>query len=163
MNKQQEKSENRSKKSADNSAPDSIPSSKGKEISTEQPEASAEVLKKADKLAVLSISEAIFRGPLPSPEMLRRYGEAVPGSVERIMNIAETGIASFQSERKIGQYGGIIIACLAVVGACFTAFFSDSWYVSVSAVLIAALGIGGPTVAQALVERFPRRNGKNED
>lgn len=83
MNKQQEKSENRSKKSADNSAPDSIPSSKGKEISTEQPEASAEVLKKADKLAVLSISEAIFRGPLPSPEMLRRYGEAVPGSVER--------------------------------------------------------------------------------
>lgn len=161
MNERHEESENRSGKSASDLAPESASSSKGTEALAEQPEASTEVLEKADETTV--VLGASFSGPLPPPDMLRRYDEAVPGSAERIMKIAETGITSFQNERKIGQYGGIAIACLAVLGACLTAFFSDSWYVSVSAVLIAALGIGGPTVAQALVERFPRRNGKNED
>ena len=143
--------ENRSKKPASDLVSESTSSSKGGEAPEEQSDVSVEVLEKAGEPTLVSISKA-FSGPLPPPDMLQHYDEALPGSAERIMNIAETSITSFQDERKIGQYGGIVIACLAVVGACLTAFFSDSWYVSLSAVLIAALGVGGPTVAQAFVE-----------
>ena len=125
---------------------DSTSSSEGKEISAEQPEVPAEVLQKADETRIVSVSRA-FSGPLPPPDVLRQYDKAVPGSAERIMKIAETGIAFSRNERRIGQYGGIGIACLAVLGACLTAFFSTYWYVSVSAVLVAALGVGGPAVA----------------
>ena len=148
MSEQREKLENQSEKSAsDNeSAPDSTSS-----------------LEEEDKLAVLSMTKATFRGPLPPPEVLRMYDEAVPGSAERITKMAEKRTASLHEERKIGQYGGIVIACLSILGGCSIAFFSDSWYTSLAAVLIVAIGVGGPIAALAFVKRFSKGKGRSRD
>ena len=107
MNKQHERLESRSKKPASESAPNSASSSEGKEISAEQPEVPAEVLQKADETRIVSVSRA-FSGPLPPPDVLRQYDKSVPGSAERIMKIAETGIAFSRNERKMGSTAALV-------------------------------------------------------
>ena len=160
MNDQHKSLENQSgKKPASDSPPDSSTSSEATEV--ERIEVSAEALEKEGKKGQLVSLEASFSGPLPHPGMLQKYDDVLPGSAERIMSRAEANVTHFREGRKIGQYGGIVIACLAVLGASAVAFFSDSWYISLSAVLIAAVGVGGPTSAQSLVERFPKRSGSD--
>jgi uncharacterized membrane protein len=38
---------------------------------------------------MVEIAEATFSGPLPPPDILRRYDEVVPGAAERILVMAE--------------------------------------------------------------------------
>ena len=104
----------------------------------------------------------IVAGPLPDPQTLHEYETFIPGSAERIMKFAETNAGRHHESRKLGQYGGIVIAVfsLAVAGIAFV--FSDAWYVATAAVLVAAFGVGGPAAGRTFVDRFSRRNGHHK-
>lgn len=109
---------------------------------------------------IIAVSTASFHlGPLPPPETLREYEDLVPGSAREIMEMAKTNMSRHHERTKLGQYGSIGIACLAVIGGCSAAAYSGTWSVGIPALLIAAIGVGGPVVAKAFVERFPRTSG----
>ena len=174
MNKWHKGSEEKPEQPIGNSSPDSDSSSESTETASEQVTRPVEVLPSEStssstseeisseegggtRIVSVSYGEATFhRGPLPPPETLRQYDEILPGSADRIMKTAEANMAHRREERKRGQYGGIAIACLAIVGGCIIAIFSNTWYVAFAGVLIATIGVGGSTAAQAFVERFPK-------
>jgi uncharacterized membrane protein len=68
-----------------------------------------------------------FTGPLPPPEVLSKYNEAVPGAAERILAMAEKQsdhrqqlerkvVDSNTFTQKVGPILGFIVAMTAVVG-----------------------------------------------
>ena len=68
-----------------------------------------------------------FSGPLPPPEVLEKYNQALPGAAERILAMAEqqsrhrqtietTVINSNAFVQKVGPFLGFIVAMTAVVG-----------------------------------------------
>jgi uncharacterized membrane protein len=71
-----------------------------------------------------------FAGPLPPPEVLAKYNEAVPDAAERILAMAEKQNAHRQAlESKIvqanissqtrGSYFGFIVAMTAILGGIY--------------------------------------------
>lgn len=73
--------------------------------------------------------EASFPGPIPLPELLRRYDEAVPGAGERILALAEaeqrkrasSAERSLETRRR-GQLCGLAGALAALAAAAYTGF-----------------------------------------
>ncbi len=72
-------------------------------------------------------------GPLPSPDILVQYNQAVPSAAERIIAMAEHDSAHLQSmekmrlsafylERRLGQIFGFSIAIAALSASVFLAF-----------------------------------------
>ena len=68
-----------------------------------------------------------FSGPLPPPEILAKYNEALPGLAERIICMAEqqakhrqsiekTVIDSNAFVQKVGPFLGFVVAMTAVIG-----------------------------------------------
>lgn len=68
-----------------------------------------------------------FTGPLPPPEVLEKYNQAVPGLAERIIKMAEqqathrqqlelTVVESNAFVQKLGPFLGFVVAMTAVVG-----------------------------------------------
>ena len=103
----------------------------------------------------VSLSTTVVSGPLPSPEILVQYNNAVPGAAERIIAMAEHDFAHLQSmekmqlsayyqDRRLGQIFGFSIAVLALGGSVFLAFTGHESTASV---------IGGTTLV-ALVSIF---------
>lgn len=107
------------------------------------------------KIATIQQAE-IHTGPLPHPEILKRYDEVVPGGAERIFILAEKeafsrnrredevmranieaqerqlGIAEQQTRLAfrsdlIGQIFGMIVCILCVVGAVFLGMNNREW------------------------------------
>lgn len=83
--------------------------------------------KKGD-LGVLIRQQSSFSGPLPPPEILKKFDEIVPGSAERIIKMAEGQfIHRTELERKViesdiarskwGQALGFIIAIVGLAGS----------------------------------------------
>lgn len=79
-----------------------------------------------------------FSGPLPHPETLRLFNEAVPGSAERIIKMAEEQSAHRRElERKViesdverskwGQLLGFTIAMTGLVVSAFVAVYGNAW------------------------------------
>ena len=96
--------------------------------------------------------------PLPPPEILKAYEAVLPGSAQEIMEMAKTGMNRHHRNARIAQYRGMGIACLAIIVSCITAVYSQTWYHALAAVLIAAVGVGIPTVGQAfLAQRMDRK------
>lgn len=74
-----------------------------------------------------------FSGPIPSPELLARYNQVLPGSADRIITMAErdslhiqnmeyTKLTAEYSERRLGQFLGMAI------GVCgLTASVACAW------------------------------------
>lgn len=75
-----------------------------------------------------------FSGPLPPPDMLKKYEEVLPGSADRIVSLAENeqkiqgritkNIARNDSLR---VYGSIVVSGLLVAGAVFCAYIGEPW------------------------------------
>lgn len=96
--------------------------------------------------------------PLPPPEILEAYEAILPGSAQEIMEMSKTGMNRHHRNARIAQYRGMAIACVAIIVSCITAVYSQTWYHALAAVLIAAVGVGIPTVGQAfLAQRMDRK------
>lgn len=104
------------------------------------------VEKKVD--LALAISSYSFSGPLPHPELLRRYNETLPGAAERIFKLAEsqaahrqdmerTIIRSGANQTKMGQWFAFVLSIMAL---CF------SFYLAIENHTVVASVIGGSTI-----------------
>lgn len=87
--------------------------------------------KQTDGSVVLHQSQS-FSGPLPPPEILRRFDEVVPGAAERIIKMAEEQSTHRKDlERKVidsdiarSKWGQILGFCIAVVGLAVAALIA---------------------------------------
>ena len=109
----------------------------------------------ASRQQTVSVSTTVVSGPLPSPEILIQYNQAVPGAAERIIAMAEHDFAhlqtmekmrlsAFYQDRRLGQIFGFCIAVIALGGSVFLAITGHEQTASV---------IGGSTLV-ALVSVF---------
>ena len=115
-----------------------------------------EILDKLPEHVRISIVEAAsFSGPLPPPTMYREYENALPGSAERILVMAEKeqshriaweteALSASGQETKRGQWLGFAIAAACLGAAIFLAVSGREVVASI------ALGAG----AVGLVGRF---------
>ncbi|MCX6790963.1 MAG: DUF2335 domain-containing protein [Candidatus Gribaldobacteria bacterium] len=80
--------------------------------------------------------EMSFSGPLPPPEILKKYDEVLPGSVERIIKMAEQQaehrrsleqqvIKSDIKNSKLGILCGFLIGMSGIVGGVVVATFGQ--------------------------------------
>lgn len=78
-----------------------------------------------------------FSGPLPHPDILKKFNEAVPGAAERIIKMAEEQashrkelekavIHSNISRSKWGQILGFILALIGLIVACVVAIYGNA-------------------------------------
>jgi uncharacterized membrane protein len=93
----------------------------------------------SDQKGVLVREEyASFSGPLPPPDVLRKFDEIVPGAAERIIKMAEQQFAHrTELEKKVitsdiaqssrGQILGFIIAVVGLVVAGFISVYGNQW------------------------------------
>lgn len=98
-----------------------------------------------DSGSLISVERTIqsFEGPIPPPDMLAQYEEALPGAAERIITFAERQqddrmrvnervldllVAELRVET-IGQYSALVIAVGSAVAAIVTAITDPSWVV----------------------------------
>lgn len=79
-----------------------------------------------------------FSGPLPPPEILRKFDEVVPGAAERIIKMAEMQFAhrtelekkvitSDIAQSKRGQILGFGIAIVGLVVAGWISIYGNEW------------------------------------
>ncbi|MEK7208567.1 MAG: DUF2335 domain-containing protein [Patescibacteria group bacterium] len=77
-----------------------------------------------------------FSGPLPPPEVLKRFDEVVPGSAERIIKMAEGQfthrtelerkvIASDIARSKLGQILGFVIAIVGLICSVIISMYGN--------------------------------------
>ncbi len=90
-----------------------------------------------DQNARMTIQQAeFFSGPLPPPEILKRFNDIVPGSAERIIKMAEAQfehrtdlekkvINSDISRSKWGQILGFIIAIAGLIVAALISIYGS--------------------------------------
>ena len=93
------------------------------------PEGAAGVDSPLALLSAMAVSTR-FAGPLPPPEVLKQYNEAVPDAAERILRMAEQQAAHRQKlEAKVvdsdiwKSYAGVIGAFVIVMAGFVTAYF----------------------------------------
>ncbi len=99
-----------------------------------------------------------FSGPLPPPEVMKRYEEILPGSAERILKMAENQsehrmslekivIPRQQKESARGQIFGFVLSFLLMVCAVYAIASGFGWIggmiLTVTIVSIATLFIAG--------------------
>ncbi len=76
------------------------------------------------------ITAQSFSGPLPTPDVLRRYEEVIPGSAERIISMAErqgshrqdlesTVVSSNITNERLGMIFGFVICLVAICGGIY--------------------------------------------
>ncbi len=95
------------------------------------------------------IFQSSFEGPLPPPDILKRFDDVVPGAAERIIKMAEEQFAhrvslekkvidSDISRSKWGQILGFLIAVVGLGVACLITIYGNP---------LAGTIIGGGTLA----------------
>lgn len=111
------------------------------------PEIKKKLIRKAT--TIVSISNS-FSGPLPPPEMLAKYNQAVPNGAERILAMTEAQLKHRQKVEKkkfkqsaIGQIMGFALAVGCIAG---TIYLSMNDHESVAIVLGTCTIIGLVTV-----------------
>lgn len=57
-----------------------------------------------------------FSGPLPHPQVLAQYNEALPNGAERIMQMTESELRHRQGMEHRGQFFAFVIAVAALLG-----------------------------------------------
>lgn len=106
-----------------------------------------------------------FSGPLPSPEMLKKYNEILPNAAERVFRMAEKAQDHYEeTEKKLvdleikkvpkGQNHAFMIAITGIVGAVICAFLGQ--------VTIGSI-IGGATLISVVPHFIPGKRKKKED
>jgi uncharacterized membrane protein len=96
--------------------------------------------------AVVLRQSQSFSGPLPPPEMLRKFDEVVPGAAERIIKMAEEQSAHRKDlEKKViesdisrSKWGQVLGFIIAVAGLAFSALIA----IYGSAIAGGIIGIG---------------------
>lgn len=94
-----------------------------------------------------------FTGPLPPPDVLTKYNDALPGAAERIVAMAErqsahrqeiekTVIGSNAFVQKVGPFLGFIVAMTVVGGGLYLIAHGQSLY-GLSAVIAALASLAG--------------------
>jgi uncharacterized membrane protein len=87
--------------------------------------------------AVVLRQSQTFSGPLPPPEMLRKFDEVVPGAAERIIKMAEEQsahrkdlekkvIESDISRSKWWQVLGFVIAIVGLIASAYIAIYGNA-------------------------------------
>lgn len=82
-------------------------------------------------------STQIFSGPLPYPEILKKFDEVVPGAAERIIKMAEDqSIHRKELEKKVinsdiarskwGQILGFVISVIGLLAAALIAIYGNA-------------------------------------
>ena len=115
-----------------------------KNLSDQQSNSSPENQKISRGLVVQQSSS--FSGPLPPPEILKKFDEIVPGSAERIMKMAEGQfthrtelekkvIDSDIARSKWGQILGFVIALVGLIGSVTISIYG-------SGLVGAVIGVG---------------------
>jgi uncharacterized membrane protein len=66
--------------------------------------------------AILQLERHEFSGPLPPPEVLARYNEALPGGAERIVALAEEQASHRRRMEARGQVLLFAVVLVALVG-----------------------------------------------
>lgn len=83
------------------------------------------------KVVIQAIRQESFSGPIPHPELLRKYEDVKPGFAERIVSMAERQldhrincedkvVDGSVSESKRGQNYGLIVALMFFGGCCLS-------------------------------------------
>ncbi|HZL48592.1 MAG TPA: DUF2335 domain-containing protein [Solirubrobacteraceae bacterium] len=76
----------------------------------------AEEQDSTDERLVRLLAQRSFSGPLPPPEMLARYNDALPDGADRIVKMAEDQSAHRRTIESRGQIFGFTLALVAIVG-----------------------------------------------
>ena len=95
------------------------------------------VPKPAQTLAQFAITAQHFSGPIPPPEMMRKYEELLPGFANRIMSMAEGQsthrqtleakvVSSNCANERIGMVFGFVICVLAISTGAFLVLHGKS-------------------------------------
>ncbi|HEY4524486.1 MAG TPA: DUF2335 domain-containing protein [Candidatus Paceibacterota bacterium] len=90
-----------------------------------------------NSVIVRQSSTQLFSGPLPSPEVLQKFDEIIPGAAERIIKMAEEQSAHRKElEKKViesdiarskwGQILGFVIAILGLIVSAIVAIYSNA-------------------------------------
>ncbi len=88
-------------------------------------------------MAQFAITAQQFSGPIPPPELLRKYEELIPGAADRIMSMAERQgshrqtlesqvINSNIANERLGKILGFIICVLAISGGIYAVVLGKS-------------------------------------
>lgn len=127
-----------STKRADSSLPESCPNDRKGGARSESPG-------QEEHAQFVAHRASAFSGPLPPPEILKKYNEAAPGLAERIVAMAEkeadhrreldrkaleADIAEQNkmfSEARLGQICGLIIGLAAISAGAYTAINGAQW------------------------------------
>jgi uncharacterized membrane protein len=92
-----------------------------------------------------------WTGPLPPPAALEQFERVIPGSAERILQMAEReqahrigqenkGLRAEIEDSTRGQWLGGIVAFSAIAGAALNSVFGGPWQASVALVGVPILG-----------------------
>ena len=88
-------------------------------------------------------------GPLPPPEVLRAYREAVPDAPERIMDMAEAQARHRMQMDRLGLVAAVVVAALAIVPSVLLAVTDRGWPISLAG-LVPVAAIAAVFVRSAL-------------
>lgn len=130
------------------------------EILEEYNEGSQEVLSTS-----LSGHYETFQSPLLPPEIMKRYGEVIPGletklvdwTVEETQHRRQMEIDAFEEARalrKRAQFSGPLVGALSIIAAALIGLFNPTWAGSAIAIVLVIAGVGGPFAARLLAERW---------
>ncbi len=95
-------------------------------------------LQTGDNHGLILEQSGFFSGPLPPPEILKKFDEVVPGSAERLIKMAEGQfVHRTELERKVidsditrskwGQILGFVIAIAGLVASGVVSIYGKEW------------------------------------
>ena len=118
-----------------------------------------------------AIKKESFRGPIPHPEILQRYEAILPGSAERILQMAEKEqahrfelddgqlecskivINNTAADSKRGQWFALIISVLFLAGSVFLAYYGHETIAGI---------LGGGTLLGIVTAFIAGKKNKND-
>ena len=91
------------------------------------------------KVSAIVRQEYYFKGPLPPPEMLAEYENALPGAADRIIKMAEKSLdhncsisvqaqCDEKEDRKLGLKLGLAALCVLTTGAVICALYGHELF-----------------------------------
>jgi uncharacterized membrane protein len=115
-----------------------------------------------------------FRSPLLPPEVLKRYGNVVPGLPEKFVKWTEDESehrrsmerAAFEEVRTLrarAQLSGVTVAIVGLLVSGLVAILTNSGAGSSAAIVLAIMSVGGPFAARLLASRGRHRDEADAD
>lgn len=104
-----------------------------------------------DEPAGITLYEG-FAGPLPPPQVLRAYREAIPDAPERILDMAEAQARHRMRMDGLGLAAAVAIAALATVPGVLLAVTDQPWPIRL-------IGLAPVVVIGAVFARYAIRPG----